>query len=1042
MKFIKIFTIIVFFLIVQTVNSQSTIEQAEILISNKTTQDILLKVYPVGAVFSGFYTPPTQLNEKYSLKRSNQGQIPFWTPDKNDSIYITGGNKIIEPNGYCVIDFDDGLYYSLTDSSAYVLGGISYGLWKFEFYSSDNNSDDFLFLDEFLLDERDVNHGQYIGNGFSVDLLIYLAKKPYASKDSLFFSFYGGGDTVNISDSRIINKTIKAWHKVGIYSPTYGQDPLIPGSPNRGQFESLSNFTTYPIYATEYGASKHLNPGDIDMNLQIDHDIGTRDTLIDTITNITVKKKAAMIINSGKTFNMITPSFGYNNLIVEDTAYLILYNGAKIIVDYPNKLTLKNNSNLTLGQNSEVRIDSGGIFCNEGGIIRGPGKIIIEKGIHEFCSYVSDFKFEDSTKFILEDSAVVVLPDEYTLHLKGNTTSLIMNPGSKLMFGENSGIVCDSGAKVIANGAAFTSSDSTKNWNGISLRHRSQDTIKNCMISNAQYGIMIFRKNDDEETEIPYSTEISGCNFVNKSGSELSIAVYAANSNNFLIMNNSIYSTILTKGFAQGIYTEFCSGGNVNFIGNTINNTGNGMTLVNSSPFVSQNTINGNQYSESGIFLDNSNGKFEYNIINDFYYSIYSMLSSPDLLKNVFNNSYTDNILLTYSSTPNLQPVLSGGNTYWLSGDNLIDGEPSNAGIFFEDDSYPNMAYGYNRFTLSNNTYDINGTTNFTTYFDVRENYWGTLSPDTGKFSVENSLGILYSPFDDNSSGQRSVNNYTLYDIGFGLKDTVFFLEGDNPVMANELYLDAYQKENLGEYPEAIEIYKEIISYYKDSVYAISSLSRLFNCHEKKNSTVSEFNSLQNFYSDIFEDTSYSETQRNLSEDFIIKSKVKRNNVEEAISDYNTIYTNNMNTAKGTHALINMEILSAGTGDNLSGNNEIENLGLKQSRINDILSNVINKKSDNLSIKNTQPERFLLSQNYPNPFNPSTNITYSIPVSGNVTIKIFDITGREIKSLVNEFRNAGSYEVTFDGSGFSSGVYYYRLETKNYSEIKKMILIK
>ncbi|MFZ1322558.1 MAG: T9SS type A sorting domain-containing protein [Ignavibacteria bacterium] len=957
-----------------------------------SSETLKISVYPIGAIFNA--------DMKYKLECKNPTV---------EYKYIYGGidSGLILNNLY-TLDHDASGDEGASDA-------IGYGKYRVVFYTLRfGNYDSVDYCDV------DYSDSDYPYTSGSEDITFYFYS------DSITFSFSGIYHNI-----QLVNKSLKIWDQYGT---------SFHKSQNKNGFITDSLYNYIPINAVDSQAVNHIDKGDFSINFNLINDMFTRNVLFDTITNITVKKKAALVINSGKTFNMITPSLGYNNLIIEDSALLNL--SGKIIVNSPNKFTLKKNSILNFLPGSEIRIRNGGVFCNEGSNIRGNVNVVFDKGIFQLCSYFNDFVVEDSTKIVLEDSAVVVLPDNYTLHLKGNTTSLIMNPGSKIKFGENSGIVCDSGAKVIANDAAFTSTDSTKKWNGISLKHRSQDTIKNCLISNANYGIMIFRKNDDEETEIPYSTEISGCSFVNKSGSELSIAIYAANSNNFLIMNNSIYSTNLTKGFAQGIYTEFCSGGDVNFIGNTINNTGNGMTLVNSSPFVSQNIINGNQYSESGIFLDNSNGKFEYNIINDFYYSVYSMLSSPDLLKNIFNNSYTDNILLTYSSTPNLQPVLSGGNTYWLSGDNLIDGEPSNAGIFFEDDSYPNMAYGYNRFTLSNNTYNINGTTNFTTYFDIRENYWGTLSPDTSKLSVENSLGILYSPFDDNSSGQRSVNNYTLYDIGFGLKDTVFYLEGDNPGMANELYIEAYQKENSGEFSDAIEIYKEIITDYKDSLYAVSSLSRLFNCHEKKNSTVTEFNLLQNYYSDIFEDTTYSETQRNLSEDFMIKTKVKQNNIEGAVSDYNTIYTNNMNTTKGTHALINMEILSAGTGDNLSGSNEIENLEIKQNRINDILSSVINKKSDNLSVINKQPERFLLSQNYPNPFNPTTKIMYSIPVSGNVAIKIFDITGREIKSLLNEFRNAGSYEVEFDGSSLASGVYYYKLETNNFSEIKKMILIK
>jgi len=126
------------------------------------------------------------------------------------------------------------------------------------------------------------------------------------------------------------------------------------------------------------------------------------------------------------------------------------------------------------------------VFCNEGGKIHGPGKIVFGKGIFQLCSYSNDFVVEDSSKIILKDSAVVILPDNYTLRLRGNTTSLVMKPGSKMMFGENSGIVCDSGAKVIASDAAFTSVDSSKKWNGIFLKHRSQDTIKNCLISNNQ----------------------------------------------------------------------------------------------------------------------------------------------------------------------------------------------------------------------------------------------------------------------------------------------------------------------------------------------------------------------------------------------------------------------------------------------------------------------------------------------------------------------------------------------------------------------------
>jgi lipopolysaccharide biosynthesis regulator YciM len=94
--------------------------------------------------------------------------------------------------------------------------------------------------------------------------------------------------------------------------------------------------------------------------------------------------------------------------------------------------------------------------------------------------------------------------------------------------------------------------------------------------------------------------------------------------------------------------------------------------------------------------------------------------------------------------------------------------------------------------------------------------------------------------------------------------------------MVQELYLEAYQNEYSGEFSDAIEIYKDIVSDYKDSSYASSCLSRIFNCYEKKSAIPSEFSALQSYYTNISNDTSYSEIQRNISEDFMIKSKVNK----------------------------------------------------------------------------------------------------------------------------------------------------------------------
>jgi len=86
--------------------------------------------------------------------------------------------------------------------------------------------------------------------------------------------------------------------------------------------------------------------------------------------------------------------------------------------------------------------------------------------------------------------------------------------------------------------------------------------------------------------------------------------------------------------------------------------------------------------------------------------------------------------------------------------------------------------------------------------------------------------------------------------------------------------------------------------------------------------------------------------------------------------------------------------------------------------------------------------KYELYQNYPNPFNPITSIEYSIPLDSHVSLKVYDILGNEVATLVNESILPGSYQVSFDASGLASGVYFYRLQTGIYSQSRKMIILK
>jgi len=123
--------------------------------------------------------------------------------------------------------------------------------------------------------------------------------------------------------------------------------------------------------------------------------------------------------------------------------------------------------------------------------------------------------------------------------------------------------------------------------------------------------------------------------------------------------------------------------------------------------------------------------------------------------------------------------------------------------------------------------------------------------------------------------------------------------------------------------------------------------------------------------------------------------------------------------------------------DTISGTGEIYNLYLAKLKSE---STVITGNEN--TGERTRPYKFTLMQNYPNPFNPSTKIKYSVAASEFISLKVYDILGKEIAVLVNEYKPAGNYEVNFYASKLSGGVYFYRLQSGTAVLAKKMIVLK
>jgi hypothetical protein len=93
-------------------------------------------------------------------------------------------------------------------------------------------------------------------------------------------------------------------------------------------------------------------------------------------------------------------------------------------------------------------------------------------------------------------------------------------------------------------------------------------------------------------------------------------------------------------------------------------------------------------------------------------------------------------------------------------------------------------------------------------------------------------------------------------------------------------------------------------------------------------------------------------------------------------------------------------------------------------------------------ISNAVPDEFNLEQNYPNPFNPTTTIRFDVRTSGNVSLKVYDVLGREVAILADEYMRAGSYERMFEASNLSSGVYFYTLKAGDFEKTLRMVVVR
>jgi len=1004
------------------------------VINQSTTRTIYVRVFPVSMIFNGnnFYDLHTlfpDVTGNYQYRYMTGASL------YNDTISF---DHRISPGHF--IEFQHELAAQTSTESNGILG---FGVYKFEFY-----------WDGGL---RDTCLVEYDAEGAPVrDLSFFFKQDTLGTNPRVEYNWAGIDCTERTIQAA--GRYLKRWEPDWCHNP-----PIHNRSKNPGNFQYITDpNNAYQVLPQDLRQNCgeenypwpalldiHYGTGLLNYNLTIDKNIRTRVFLLDEYRygapeQIVISQECTLTLNNSRTFRIEydiafdegLPDF-YNKFYVKSDAVLKLNPNSNLIFEKTNWLILECDSKVIMGQGSSVLMESGSKFCMSGGNVQG-GNITIQGYIQRLQCMIpcnEDNIFEDSAKLIIDTNSVLELPDSTFITFKGNESQLICKENSTIKFGKGSKLIFEDGARISANGCKFVSYDTTQTWDGIYLSDDANDTIKNCVIQNAYNGINISEPSSISLTN--YTTEITNCTFKNSTSTQLLNQVYIDGANGVLVKGCSTVSGV-SSGFASCIVMQYCPSGSVVITDNNFSNCDIGITAIQSSPYIARNTITGLTGTGTGLYLDNSNGTIEYNIVNNFEKSVECGYSSPYLLKNTFNDA-SDMIVQLYSaSVPVMRPVNSGTVTRWLGGNNTLSGMPTTGAFVLEKESYPMMDSGYNKILTNGYNYvygELDGD------LEAGMNHWQDNPPNTAYYAVSGGE-VIYDPV-FNGTSLPTMDYYDLNSIGFGMYDSVFVIDnGDNP-LAGSLFMQAYSNEMSGNYSTAITKYKDVVTEYKTSTYATVSLARIFNCLEKSNGSVSDYSNIQSYYASIESDTNNTKESREISEDFVIKSKVRQGNILEAVSDYETIYQNNQNTHKGTHALLNkLCLLKYGAG----GDNPNSSIST-ESKI-DILSLISGKSlSQNISSNtNITPKTFKLHQNYPNPFNPTTNIKYEIPRDANVSIKIYDLLGREVFN-VNEYKTAGSYEVLFDGSNLASGLYFYSIKAETsqrdvFTETKKMVLIK
>ena len=620
---------------------------------------------------------------------------------------------------------------------------------------------------------------------------------------------------------------------------------------------------------------------------------------------------------------------------------------------------------------------------------------------------------------------------------------------------------------------------------GLIIKDVGRIFIQNCTFGNSQNGI-IYRDNSAGLTAQDSLTIIStqfdnisenglfisdadksfiGVNVDSSVFNECGTAIIL---NNFTQSTPGINNNIISDYRLAGI--QLMNGNSVLIENNSINTddtqaqnpTGINLTQV-SNPYLLNNHISTSiENPGSGIVSVSSNGNYRLNEITGYYYGIeLGNSSSPNMAQNEIHNNKNYGIYISAGSNPKLNKGVSGGLAYPISGYNNIYENGTGGALLDDPEIFVNKAdiqlsKGCN--TIADDRYNPPNY-NHTILIDgariqssilADSNYWGD-HPLYGHNPAQrfgNGVSVRYTPYNTTPcTYSPSGENMLLMTTTTGSIADTLYTDG---ALAGELspvemaYSNANHSFYSGDYTEAENNYKQIIAGSEDSSYSLEAYNGIYLLKKYQNANAQGYESLKDYYAaklSAIEDTSILIAVHNLMD----MCDVSKKDYEQAISSFEETVQNNQGTDIALYNEINA-YTTALLVDSTGGLGK-SNMKYRSQDITEYLHNIndlLKTRGKNIEVENDKlvPTRYFLYQNYPNPFNPVTTIKYAIPKAVDVELKVFDILGREIKTLVNDTKKPGYYEVQFNAGYFASGVYFYRLKAGEYVKTGKMLLLK